>query len=162
MNEEPKEEHRWLQQFVGEWNYEHEAVMAPGQPPIKCGGLERVRSIGGLWVVGEGTGEMPDGGTATTMITLGYDPAKQRFVGTFIGSMMSCMWVYEGALDRVSNTLTLDCDGPDFSTPGKTAQYRDVIELKNADHRILTSHILGEDGKWNCFMTAHYRRVKEV
>ena len=43
---------------------------------------------------------MPDGGPATMIMTLGYDPAKKRFVGTFIGSMMTNLWVYEGELER--------------------------------------------------------------
>jgi hypothetical protein len=33
-----------------------------------------------------------------------------------------------------------------------------VIEFKSDDHRVLTSHILGDDGEWHQFMTAHYRR----
>src|SRR5688572_31098773 len=45
-----------------------------------------LRSLGGLWTVGEGSGDMPGGGTAKTIMTLGYDPQKKRFVGTFIRS----------------------------------------------------------------------------
>jgi len=33
--------------------------------------------------------EMPDGGTGKTVMTLGYDPQNNRYVGTFIGSMMT-------------------------------------------------------------------------
>jgi hypothetical protein len=38
------------------------------------------------------------------------------------------------------------------------AKYKDVVEFKSDDHRILSSHMLGDDGKWVTFMTAHYRR----
>jgi hypothetical protein len=38
------------------------------------------------------------------------------------------------------------------------AKYQDIIEFVSADHRIMTSQILGEDGQWTQFMTAHYRR----
>jgi hypothetical protein len=44
-------------------------------------------------------------------------------------------------------------------TAGPT-KYRDVIEIKSADHRTLTSSALGADGKWVQFGVTHYRRVK--
>jgi hypothetical protein len=104
---------------------------------------------------------MPGGGTAKTIMTLGYDPQKQRFVGTFIGSMMTYLWVYEGSLDAAGKVLTLDAEGPSFA-PGAQgmAKYKDAIEFLTDDHRTLTSRMLGPDGQWQEFMTAHYRRRK--
>jgi hypothetical protein len=160
MKTEPQKEHQWLQQLVGEWTYEAEATMAPGQPPSKFEGAERVRSLGGLWILAEGQGEMPGCGAATTVLTLGYDPQKQRYVGTWIGSMMTHLWLYEGALDAAGRVLTLNAEGPHMATEGKMAQYKDVIEFKRDDYRVLTSHLRGEDREWHGFMTAHYRRVK--
>ena len=58
---EPQAEHKWLQRMVGEWTYEHNCSMGPDQPPMKATGTETVRSVGGLWTMGEGRGEMPDG-----------------------------------------------------------------------------------------------------
>lgn len=160
MKADPQKEHQWLQQLLGEWTFETEAMMEPGKPPEKFAGSERVRSLGELWVLCEGQGEMPGGGTATTLMTLGYDPARKRFVGTFIGSMMTHLWAYDGALDPSGKVLTLDTEGPSFAGDGKMAKYQDVIEIKSADHRVLSSRVLGEDGKWQGFMTANYRRRK--
>ncbi len=157
---EPREEHHWLQQLVGEWTYEIEGTCEPGKPPEKSQGSESVRSLGGLWVLCEGRGDMPGGGVASTLMTLGYDPGKERYVGTWIGSMMDHLWIYDGTLDTARKALTLNSEGPSFSAEGKLAQYRDVIEFKSDDHRVLTSHVLGEDGTWHGFMTAHYRRKK--
>jgi hypothetical protein len=95
----PQPEHQWLQKLVGEWTSEMEAQMEPGKPAEKCTGVESVRSLGGLWILADGRGKMPDGSPATTLLTLGYDPQRLRFVGTLIGSMMRNHWVYEGALD---------------------------------------------------------------
>jgi hypothetical protein len=92
------------------------------------------------------------------LFTFGYDPQKQRFVGTFLGSMMTNLWIYEGSLDADRKLLTLDTEGPSFTDPAKLAKYQDSIEIVSPDHRILRSQFLGEDGKWNPFMTAHYRR----
>lgn len=159
MKAEPQDEHRWLQQLVGRWTFESEASMGPGQPPMKSSGKETVRSLGGLWVVADGEGQMPEGGTADMMMTLGYDPKKGRFVGTWVGSMMTLMWAYDGFLDADRKVLTLEAEGPSFADESKTAKYRDIITLESADHRTLTSRALGEDGNWTEFMTAHYRRV---
>jgi hypothetical protein len=160
MKTESQKEHQWLQKLVGEWAYETEAKMAPDQPPEKFTGTESVRSLDGLWVLAEGRGEMPDGDTATMLITLGYDPQKQRFVGTWVGSMMTYLWVYDGELDAAEKVLTLDTEGPAMSSEGKMAKYKDTIEFKSDDHRVLTSHVLGDDGQWHRFMTTTYRRQR--
>jgi len=157
---EPQKEHQWLQKLVGEWTIEGEAEMGPGQPTSKSKGAESVRSLGGLWFLAEGKGEMPGGGEATTLMTLGYDPQKRRYVGTWVGSMMTHLWVYEGELDAAGRVLTLAAEGPNMAAEGKTAMYRDVIEFESNDHRTLTSYMQGDDGQWQRFMTAHYRRTR--
>jgi hypothetical protein len=157
---QPQAEHKWLERLVGEWEYEHECSMGPDQPPMKMTGSESVRSLGGLWTMGEGRGEMPGGEVGTTMMTLGYDPAMQRFVGTFIGSMMTHMWVYNGTLDSAGKVLTLDTEGPDFSGAPGLIPYQDIIEFVDDDHRLLRSQLRDKDGNWQQFMTAHYRRKK--
>ena len=161
MKVEPSKEHHWLSKLVGEWTFETEVVTGPDQPPAKGTGTERVRSLGGLWTLGEGSGEMPgDGGIAHSVMTLGYDPQRRRFVGTFIASMMTHLWLYEGSLDAAAGrVLTLNTEGPSWNGDG-TAKYKDVIEFLTDDHRTLTSRMLGEGGQWHEFMRAHYRRRK--
>src|SRR5260370_20650405 len=44
----PVKEHELLQKFVGEWESEGEAFMAPVQPPTKLKGVESSRLIGGV------------------------------------------------------------------------------------------------------------------
>jgi hypothetical protein len=158
MRTEPQQEHEWLQKLVGEWTIEAEASMGPDQPSESVSGTESVRSLGGVWVLAEGQGEMPGGGHATTVMTLGYDPQRQRYVGTWIGSMMSHLWVYDGELDAAERVLTLSAEGPSMAGDGKLAQYRDVIEFKSDDYRLLSAYVLRDDGEWHHFMTTHYQR----
>ena len=160
MKAEPQKEHAWLHQLVGEWTAEMECIVEPGQPPMTSKGTETVGSLGGLWTIGEGQGDTPDGQPATSIMTLGYDPQRQRFVGSFVASMMTHLWLYDGALDASGKVLTLDAEGPSFAGDGKMAKYQDIMEFKSADHRILTSRTLGEDGTWRQFMAAHYRRKR--
>jgi surface antigen len=105
----------------------------------------------------EARGTTPDGGGATSIMTLGFDPDRGRFTGTFVASMMTHLWIYEGELDAAGSVLTLDTEGPAYTGEGMM-KYRDTIELRGDDHRVQTSSYQREDGSWNSFMTTHYRR----
>ena len=145
--------------MAGEWTYEHEACGESGPDAAKTTGTETVRMLGDVWIVAEGHGALPDGTPANTIMTVGYDPQKQRFVGTFVGSMMTNLWIYDGALEADGKSLALESEGPSMSGQG-TAKYKDVIEWVNDDERYFKAYVMGEDGKWSLFMNATYRRVK--
>jgi len=155
---EPQKEHQWLEKLVGEWTYEGDAPATPGDPPVKFGGTERVRSLGGFWVIAEGEGDMPGGTKGQTVMTLGFDPDRGRYVGTWVGSMMGTLWVYDGELDAGGRVLTLHSEGPSMTGDGKTARYQDVIEMRSGDHRIFRALVEGTDGTWQQMMTSEYRR----
>jgi Protein of unknown function (DUF1579) len=155
----PTPEHQWLHRLMGDWTFEGECNMGPDQPTIHSSGKESVRSLGGLWTIGEGEGEMPDGGLCKTIMTLGYDPEAKQFVGTFIASVMTYLWTYRGTLNATGNVLTLDTEGPSFAGDGTMSKYQDIIEFIDDNHRTLASQLLGPDGKWVQFMKSHYHRV---
>ena len=156
MDAKPQAEHAWLSRMVGDWTFQSTRRMGPDQPPMTSTGRQTNRSLGGLWLIGEGEGGTP-GGTMNSVITLGFDPTKGKFVGTFIASMMTHLWPYEGTLD--GNVLTLDSEGPSFSGDGSVQAYKDVVEIVDDDHWILRGTGPGPDGQWIEFMTAHYRRA---
>ena len=158
MTTEPQAEHRWLTRLVGDWDYEIDAAMEPGQPPVRHTGSEHVAALGGFWVVCHGSNEMGEAGTMGTIMTLGYDPDQGRYVGTHINTMMPFLWRYQGTLDAAGNALTLDAQGPGFIDPAQMQLYRDTITFLSDDHRTLTSAVQDDDGTWHEFMTAHYRR----
>ena len=160
MHVEPTKQHAWLRKFLGEWTFTAAMNCQPGEPEITTTGSESVRALGDLWIVADGRGEMPGGGQASMMLTIGYDPARERFIGTWIGSMMTYLWTYTGQLDAAGKVLTLECEGPNFESPGSTCNYRDVHEFISDDERTLTSYVQAPDGSWNKMMTATYRRKK--
>ena len=160
MHPEPHAMHRWLHQLLGRWTVTSTADMGPGQPPAQSSGSEEVRALGDLWVLCEGRGTMPGGGgEARMLMTLGFDPEKNVFIGTWVGSMMTHMWVYHGTLDADQKVLTLETEGPSFKNDGATARYRDVITLVSATERTLTSAGQQPDGSWNEFMRAKYTKT---
>lgn len=156
----PEKQHQWLSRLVGEWTFEHEAPPAPDQPPAKFRGTERVTMIGDVWAVCEGEVAMPDGTHVRNIMTLGYSPQKQTFLGTFVSGMMTDLWIYSsGSLDGAQKALTLLTTGPSFTPEGGTANYRDTIEWVSDDERLLYSAAEQPDGSWQEFMRATYRRA---
>lgn len=155
---QPQKEHEWLKQFVGEWETSSEAAMAgPDGEKIECSGTMTSRMLGGFWVVNESTMNVP-GMTMNAIQTIGYDPEKKKYVGTWIDSAMNHLWHYEGTVDEGGTKLSLDAEGPNFMDAGKTAKFRDAYEFKSPDHIVVTSSMMGEDGEWVTFMTGEARR----
>lgn len=153
----PTKEHEWLRQFVGEWETEGESPEMPGQPAMKCKGTVKARMLGTLWLVLEPQNEVM-GMQMNALQTIGYDPEKKKYHGTWVDSMINHLWRYDGTVDATGKILTLEADGPDFTQPGKTAKYRDLYEFKSADQIVTTSQALGPDGKWMTFMKGNMRR----
>lgn len=155
----PTKEHQWLQKFVGEWTTESKAEFGAGQPPMQCTGSLSSRSLGEHWVLNEIKGDW----VGTPMLgvqTIGYDAAKKKYVGTWVDNSNSMMWHYVGEVDSTGKVLTLEADGPNFADPGKTTKFQDIYEFKSDDEMIMTSKMLGTDGKWVSFMTGKAKRVK--
>jgi len=153
----PTKEHGWLHRILGDWTYEHEANMPDGSTH-KATGTESVRALGPYWIIGEGQGEMPGGGTATWTVTVGYDNARKRFRGSWCGSMMPSMFFYDGALGEDGLTLPLESEGPAFDGSGM-ATFRDTVTMTDQDTRTLTAEVRDPDGRWTRFMHGTYRRV---
>lgn len=155
----PTKEHEWLKQLVGEWTSNAKLVVDPNSEPMECEGTETVRSIGGFWVQAE-MNSKPFGQPMTGLMTIGYDPEKKKYTGTWVDSATSHLWKYEGTLDETGKILTLEADGPNFTKPGETAKYRDIITIKDKDHKTLTGMVQTEDGEWVTFMTTEFARKK--
>jgi hypothetical protein len=149
----------FLDALAGEWAVVSHATLGPGQEPVRSERREVARRIG-RWVVSESTGTTPTGQPYTAIQTLGYDPARGEFVGTWIDSMQSHMWTYTGALNEQGTAVVLETEGPIMGDASRTARYREILELLAFDHRIMRSEIFGPNGEWFEFSRAEYRRVR--
>lgn len=158
MGTQPVEQHQWLQQLVGEWKVESKMNMGPDQPEMTGSGTESVVSVGGLWAFGHGKATMPDGSPMEYFSTLGYDVSFNEYRGCWFANMSSHLWKYNCELSADGKKMTMNCVGPNMMGEG-TANYRDVIEIIDANHRTLTSYGEGTDGEWTQFMKASYTRV---
>jgi hypothetical protein len=159
MFEKPQAEHEILQKLVGNWKVLGECSMPDGTTDKSESGVT-FKSINGMWVVGEGTMPGPEGDDFRTIMTLGFDPVQSRYVGTFVASCMTKLWVYNGAYDAAARKLVLDATGPRFDGKPGEAPYQDTIEFVSDDEFILASQMQGDDGKWFSFMKSVHNRVR--
>lgn len=155
----PEKEHAWLQHLTGEWDTEAEMFMEPGKPPLKAQGSESARMVGGFWLLAEAKGEMM-GMEFRSVFTLGYDAQKKKYIGTWIDNCTNYLWKYEGTVDSTGKVLTLETEGPCPMSGGKLTKFKEVIEIKDKDHKFFTSSMQGEDGKWTTIVSVNYRRKK--
>lgn len=153
---EIRDEHRWLQRLVGRWRYAGEMMGQPGEPWASEQGRETTRAIGEAWVQLEW---QADGADHIGLLTLGFDPASDRFVGTFISSQDTTLWVYDGHLDESKRVLTLGTTGPGME-PGTTAPYEDIIEFAEDGTRWFRSRMQGPEG-WVEFQRMRYERIED-
>ncbi len=149
--EKPQPEHLALERLVGTWDAKSSMTGPDGR------WIETCRSLDGMWYIAEGEGDVP-GGKARTVMTLGYDPAKRRYVGSWIGTMMGMLWTYDGEMSRDGNTLNLYATGPDFEVEGRTVEYREQIVFQDDDNRLFTSATRQDDGSWKTFQDIQYTR----
>lgn len=157
----PLPEHNLLHKLVGEWTFEGLCNMGPDQPPMANKGTASIRSLGGLWILASWNvqGDERDPGVES-MLTIGFDPEKVRFVGTFVADCMPGLWVYDGQLDPTGRILTLDTEGPSMmpEAAGAVVPYRDIYEFVSDDEHKLRSEMKAGD-QWVQILESTFRRV---
>ena len=117
-------------------------------------GTEIVTMLGGFWQITEFKSEMmgqPFEGRGTT----GYDPAKKKYVGTWIDTMTPGYATVEGTYDPATKTMTAMMEGP--GPDGAVMKMKETTEWKDPDTRVFTMY--APDGQ-TVSMRITYKRRK--
>jgi hypothetical protein len=151
---QPGAEHAVFQKDVGTWEAEVEVRPGPGAPPQRSRGVAVNRlACGGLWLVteykSEGTGFEGHG-------LYGWDPAKKKYVGTWVDNMRTTLALAEGTWDAGSRTMTYwhELKRPE----GSVMRWREVTQTRDADTQVFRSFIPLPDGTEFEMMTITYTR----
>lgn len=142
----PVKEHEWLKNLAGDWESDCEYCMEPGKPPVKTKATENARMLGGFWIISDGKSDIL-GMPFSSQFTLGYDPEKKRYTGTWIDSMTNYVWKYDGVVDPAGKVLTLTTEGPSPTDPTKHTKFKEVIELTGRDTKSFSSSYL-DGAEW--------------
>ena len=108
----PTPEHERLAKGVGTWDATIKSWMqGPDAEPMVSKGVEMVKLMpGGLWSLSEFHGKFGDAdfhGAGQT----GYDPAKKKYIGTWVDSMETSITMMEGDFDPQTKIAHHDFQG---------------------------------------------------
>ena len=152
----PGPEHAILKADAGVWDASIEMLGGPA-PAVSKGSETNTLMGNGLWLITDFKGEMmgmPFHGHGTS----GWDPAKKKYVGTWVDTMSTGVMVMEGSYDAAAKTMTTWMEGPDMT--GKIVKMKAVTEWKSPDNRVFTMYAPGPDGKEAHTMRITYTRRK--
>ena len=144
----PGKEHDHLKRLVGTWDAETE--YGTGTMTYKMG-------LGGLWLVGDFEGEF--GGMKFQGKLLDtYDSATKKYRSIGVDSFSSAPRIMEGNLDKDNRVMTMTGEGP--LQQSKTAKFKSITEIKDADTVNFSLFIVDEDGKEQPTVKITYKRKK--
>jgi hypothetical protein len=150
---QPGPEHSHLAAQAGTWD-----CVVTGADGKKSKAVSTSRmECGGLWLVSDFKGDM-DGKPFQGRGLDSYDPAKKKYVGVWVDSMVTTPLFFEGTRDAATKTTTstCECPGPD----GKPMKMRAVSKEIDNDHATFEMYMTGPDGKEAKMMTIDYTRRK--
>jgi hypothetical protein len=109
----PGEPHKLLARLEGSWITKTKAWMEPGAPPMESTGTcEQRMLMDGRYLQQEYTGRM-EGDSYSGINLIGYDNHTGKYVSTWIDSMSTAIYCFEGSSDEDGRTITQECSYDD-------------------------------------------------
>lgn len=151
---QPTEHHALVLRGVGEWKGKLQNFV-PGMEGV-VDAKQTVKPVGKFWTQTRFSCQFM-GETYVGTGCQGYDPAKKKFIGTWVDSMSSYFAKMEGDYDAKTNTLTMRWQAPDME--GKMQWHRQHTVQKENSYRSV--FYMGE-GEGTKTMVIEMERVKTL
>ena len=154
---QPTPEHKMLSREVGTWEGEMKMYAAgPDADPITMPVLEKnVMQDTGLWLISDF-----ESGPFKGHGVFGYDPAKKKFVGSWIDNHTTALSVMEGTHDEKTGEMTYTSQMLNPAT-GKVEPTKSVGKFIDNDTREFIMYMKSSTGDgWTKWMSISYKRKK--
>ena len=135
----PSPEHQVLAADAGTWDATIKSYEGGSEPAVSKGTEVNEVLPGGFWVLSRFDGDF-NGMKFQGRGQFGFDPARKKYVGTWIDSMSPTLSVLEGSYDAKTKTMTYTGEGvgPDAKT--KFTQ-KMVTTMKEDGTRVFTLYM---------------------
>lgn len=152
----PGAPHKLLESMAGSWQTKTKSCMEAGKPPVESTGTcENKMILGGRFLHQEFSGDMmgaPFSGIGVT----GYDNHKRTYVSTWMDSMSTAIFYFEGTADADGKTIAQECMGDD-PVRGPMV-WRSVTKLVDDDTHLFEMYGTDKSGKEELMMEITYTR----
>lgn len=127
----PGEQHKLLAKLAGSWVTKTRGFMEPGKPPVESVGTCRQEMVlDGHYLQQTYTGDMM-GDTFTGVNVIGFDSYSGKYVSTWIDSMSTAIYYFEGTASPDGRTITQKCS---YTDPLRgPALWRSVTKIVDDD-----------------------------
>lgn len=151
-------EHAEVLRKAGDWLVRCTYYMGGEADPIEVDGRETGQMLGDLWCNSRFEADML-GSPLQGNGSLGFDPVKKKYVGTWKDSATPFLYTFEGTFDPVIGVF--DLAGENFDPVRQClAVYRSRVEFISADEHVLDLSIDVPEGLPIKVLRYHYRRKK--
>jgi hypothetical protein len=141
-----------LARDAGTWDAEVSINPGGGAPPIASRGVSTSRmTCGGRWLVTDFQNETGFEGHGV----VGYDPARGRYVSTWVDNMRSFLVITTGTWDAARRVMTFHSEA---TIGGKQVRWREETETVGDDRRVFRQYFPGPDGELETMSVTYVRR----
>jgi len=129
----PTAEHKLIHQGIGTWEGTLTMHM-PGMSTEPVPSTEVVTAMGPFWTTSRFECDfmgMPFVGAGS----MGYDPNKKKYLGTWIDNMSPALAVMEGEMDKESGKLTMHYEAMNMMT-GKLSPHSNVMTMTENSYKL--------------------------
>jgi len=154
----PGAPHKQLASLAGHWTTRTRAWMEPGKPPVEGKGTcEQKMILDGHYLQQEYTGEMM-GSPFTGINLIGYDNHVKKYVSTWIDSMSTAIYYFQGKASADGKTITQEASYDD-PVRGPMA-WRSVTRIVNENTLEMEMFLTPKGGKEEKMMEMTVARAK--
>ena len=156
----PGENHKPLDQLVGNWDYTVKFWETPESEPSESTGASEIKWILGGRYIQQTSKGMAMGQEFEGMGLMGYDNAKEEYINVWVDNMGTGIMTGTGTYDAAAKTFE---DKGTFSCPvedEKDKPYRTVTTVNGPDQFTFEMFAAGPDGNEARMMEIVYKRKK--
>ncbi len=154
LAQEPTEHHEHLKFDVGKWTGSMTMTVPGSDEPMTMEVKETNTMVqGGLWLI-----STFEAGPFVGRGQFGYDPAKKKYVGTWIDNMSPHLNIMQGNLNKDKSEMVMTFTGVNQQT-GKPQEMKNVTTRPSDDERKFVMYAKTGD-KWEKSFEINYKRQK--